>query len=73
MGPNPPQKKEAKLGGKEASGKPAGGMDNMKADGQKMRSAAKSVPESGSAKFKPAGVHSCEGTYAPGHVASKPK
>ena len=72
MGPNPPVKKEAKLGGKEAAGKSAGGTDNMKADGRKLRSDAKQVPENGSAKMCPAGVHKCYGTSVPASVADKP-
>lgn len=72
MGPNGPEKKEARLSAKEPGGKPAGGLENMKADGQKMRSAAKSVPENGSAKFRPAGVKVVSGLGAVSAVASKP-
>ena len=72
MGPNPPAKKEAAITNKQPSGKAAGGTDNMKADGQKYRAAAKEVPESGSAKFRPSGVHVCYGTKVEGQVAKSP-
>ena len=55
------------------SGSDAGGLDNMNAAGARKRSEVQRVPQSGSAKFKPEGVHAGDGVSAPKAAAKKPR
>ena len=54
-------------------GKDAGGRDNMRANGKRYAASPMSVPESGSAKARPAGVRSHDGKSVPKNVAKAPK
>ena len=72
---SPPRLQSGRSGTPDAlaSGKDAGGRDNMKAGGTKQRGAGMSVPKSGSPKFRPEGVHVGDGKSVPKRVAKAPR
>jgi len=73
MEPNGPKHLNSPVKLADAKGKDAGGTDNMKADGTKMRCSHAKSGGGGNTKFRPAGVTVHSGVAAPSSIAKSPK